>query len=96
MPTNKIPADKVEHSLKLYSLRKDRVFPVDEVEGKKYPYFTKELKKYYFTHPQRAEFSLTDDQVTQMYADKDGKFNALKSSLFELAKTTSLPIKNEK
>ena len=96
MATNKIPADKVEHSLKLYSLRKDRVFPFDEVEGKKYPYFTKELKKYYFTHPQRAEFSLTDDQVTQLYADANGKFNPLKSSLFELAKQTEKPVKDIK
>lgn len=92
---NKIPADKVEHSLKQYTLNKARVFPFDEIDGKKYPYFTKELKKYYFTHPNRAEFSLTDEQVTQLYSDSTGKFNPLKSAIFEVAKATP-PAKDKK
>lgn len=96
MAFEKIPADKVAHTLKLYTVQKNRVFPFDEIDGKKYPYFSKELKKYYFIHPTREEFNLTDEQVTQLWADSTGKFNQLKCSLFELAKPPSKPPKEDK
>lgn len=72
----------ISHNLKRYTLRANTNFRVDVVDGKEYPYFLRAGKKIYFIHPSRDEFSLTDDQVTAMFADTNGKFAQAKSAYF--------------
>lgn len=82
----RIQAKDVQHDLKKFILRPERVFPFDEFDGKKYAYFVKDGKKYYFKHPTRTEFNLQDDTIAAMYQDANGKFAALKSAIFQEAK----------
>ena len=77
-----IIGEKISHNLKNYTPRANAAFRVDVVDGKEYPYFLRAGKKTYFVHPSRAEFNLTDEQVTAMFADTNGKFAQAKSAYF--------------
>lgn len=80
----RIQAKDVLHELKKFVLRQERAFPFDNFEGKKYPYFVRDGKKYYFKHPTRPEFDLTDETIAAMYQSAENV--NVKSSIFKKAK----------
>lgn len=82
----RIAAKDVLHDLKKFVLRQERAFPFDEFEGKKYPYFVKDGKKFYFKHPTRPEFNLSDDTLIGMYQTHE--VVNFKSAIFKLKEAT--------
>lgn len=85
----RIQAKDVLHNLKKFVVREERAFPFDHIDGKKYAYFVKDGKKYYFKHPARPEFDLTDDTIAAMYQSEE--YVNIKSSIFKKAQQLKDP-----
>ena len=81
-----ITATEVKHGLSRFLPRPGVAFRTQAItiNGKvqEFPYFLKQGKKVYFTHPTREELNLTDDIVLALFADEKGEFSQAKSAYF--------------